>query len=197
MRTKERGTTTTEQKPAFPTNSQEKRAETMRTDDGARPEVLKPRPAVPSVTRGWRPRALSRPRAVHLVRALVLLSMVVLAFPPDGGAAFPGVNGKIAFDSNRDGNEEIYVINPDGTGETRLTNNPASDFSPTWSPDGTKIAFVSFRDGFSAIYIMNADGTGQTRITNNPEGDSEPDWSPNGTKIAFAKTHAGNIQIYV
>src|SRR6267142_7207138 len=95
MRTKARGTTTTEQKPSFPTNSQEKGAETMRTDDGARPEVLKPRPAVPSVTRGWRPRVLSRPRAVHLVLALVLLSMVVLAFPPDGGAAFPGVNGKI------------------------------------------------------------------------------------------------------
>jgi len=94
-------------------------------------------------------------------------------------------NGKIAFRSQRDGNIEIYTMNTDGTGQTRLTNNAASDFDPSWSPDGTKIAFPSDRNGNLEIYTMNADGTGQTRLTNNPAFDSEPSWSPDGTKITF------------
>jgi hypothetical protein len=105
-------------------------------------------------------------------------------------------SSKIAFVTVRDGNGEIYVMNPDGTGQTRLTNNPAHDVSPAWSPDGTKIAFVSGRDGNSEIYVMNADGTGQTRLTNNPMGDSDPDWSPDGTKIAFTTNRDGNNEIY-
>ena len=52
---------------------------------------------------------------------------------------FPAPNGQIAFDSFRDGNFEIYVINPDGSGQTRLTNNEALDVVPSWSPDGQKI----------------------------------------------------------
>ena len=61
----------------------------------------------------------------------------------------------------------IYVAQPDGTGETRLSPPaPAHDYSPAWSPDGTKIAFVSERDGNPEIYVMNADGSNQTRITN-------------------------------
>ncbi|PYR64134.1 MAG: hypothetical protein DMF91_01305 [Acidobacteria bacterium] len=69
---------------------------------------------------------------------------------------------KIAFTTTRDGNLEIYLMNADGTGPTRLTNNTASDRGPKWSPDGTKIAFESNRDGNWEIYVMNAtDGSGQ------------------------------------
>ena len=89
---------------------------------------------------------------------------------------FPGPNGKIAFESTRDGNDEIYVMNADGTGQTRLTNNAAHDFRPSWSPNGSKIAFVSDRDGNFEIYVMNADGTGQTNLSNSFPQDSEPDW---------------------
>ena len=64
--------------------------------------------------------------------------IVFLALAPSGEAAFPGTNGKIAFRSDRDGNYEIYSMNADGTGQTRLTNNTAFDAVPVWSPDGTQ-----------------------------------------------------------
>ena len=75
---------------------------------------------------------------------------------------------RIAFTSDRDGNTQIYTMNADGTGVTRLTNNGAFDSSPNWSFDNSKIAFESNRDGNYEVYAMNADGTGQTRLTNNP-----------------------------
>jgi len=65
--------------------------------------------------------------------------------------------GQIAFMSSRDGNDEIYIMNADGSGQTRLTDNPAYDAAPVWSPDGQRIAFYSTRDGNSEIYVMNAD----------------------------------------
>ena len=115
-----------------------------------------------------------------------------------GYASFPGVNGKIVFFSDRDGNAEIYVMNADGSSQTNLTNNPAADDEfPAWSPDGSKIAFTSRRDGNAEIYVMNADGSSQTRLTNNPAADYLPAWSPDGSKIAFASSRDGNAEIYV
>ena len=111
-----------------------------------------------------------------LVVIAVSALMALLAGQQSSYAAFPGANGKIAFNSNRDGNHEIYVMSPDGSGQTRLTNNPTSDFDAAWSPDGTKIAFNSDRDGNYEIYVMNADGTGQTRLTNNNADDEYPAW---------------------
>jgi formylglycine-generating enzyme required for sulfatase activity len=107
------------------------------------------------------------------------------------------VNGRIAFVSDRDGNREIYVMNADGSGQTRLTDNPALDWTPAWSPDGTRIAFMSDRDGNPEIYVMNADGSGQTRLTDNPTLDQLPAWSPDGTLIAFASDRDDNWEIYV
>ena len=67
---------------------------------------------------------------------------------------------KIAFVSNEDGNQEIYVMNADGSNPTRLTNNSDVDFLPAWSPDGTSIAFVSrIGEGNFEIYVMDADGS--------------------------------------
>jgi uncharacterized repeat protein (TIGR01451 family) len=116
-------------------------------------------------------------------------------------AAFPGGNGKVAFTSGRDGNAEIYVMNLDGSGVTRLTTDPAIDFAPAWSPDGRKIAFAcgftnDVRSG--EICLMNAEGSGLTRLTNNLVPDSEPTWSPDGRKIAFQRPEApgGNWDIY-
>jgi len=79
---------------------------------------------------------------------------------------------KVVFQSTRDGQPEIYVMNADGSGQTRLTNNPAWDTAPAWSPDGTKIIFTSLRDDpmAPALYVMNADGTNQTRLTDGSNG---------------------------
>ncbi len=123
-----------------------------------------------------------------LVAAVTFAAVLLLASAwGDGGrlgatAAAPAqaqdAMGQIAFVSRRDGNSEIYVMNADGSGQTNLTNNPASDTFPAWSPDGSRIAFTSDRDGNQEIYVMNADGSGQTPLTNNPETDNSPVWSP-------------------
>jgi Tol biopolymer transport system component len=106
-------------------------------------------------------------------------------------------NTKIVFYSIRDGNNEIYVMNTDGTGQTRLTNNATVDWTPSFSPDGTKIAFVSNRDSDYEIYTMNVDGTGQARLTTSVGFDSSPSFSPDGTKIVFYSGRSGSQQIYV
>ena len=104
---------------------------------------------------------------------------------------------KIAFDSDRDGNREIYVMNADGSEQRNLTNNSADEGYSSWSPDGKKIAFDSDRDGNDETYVMNADGSEQRRLTNNPANDGFPSWSPDGKKIAFDSDRDGNREIYV
>ena len=76
-----------------------------------------------------------------LVALLVALSAPSVQGASAGGKAVPVTNGKIAFVSTRDGNAQIYSINPDGSGLARLTHTMAADLAPAWSPDGTKIAF--------------------------------------------------------
>jgi WD40 repeat protein len=104
--------------------------------------------------------------------------------------------GKIAFYSDRDGNYEIYTMNVDGSEQVRLTNNPADDVYPSFSPDGSKIAFTSTRDGNDEIYTMNVDGSEQVRLTNSLADDAYPSFSPNGSKIAFISGRDGIFEIY-
>jgi Tol biopolymer transport system component len=109
-------------------------------------------------------------------------------------------NGKIAFQTNRDGNYEIYAVNADGTSLTRLSSDPSEDIFPAWSPGGTEIAFTRCPPGQSypcEVYVMNGDGTGATNLTHSSSNDGEPAWSPDGTEIAFSSDRGGIAQIYV
>jgi hypothetical protein len=125
-------------------------------------------------------------RRAAVLGCLAAISALLLLTAQPARATFPGgAFGKVAFESNRDGNFEIYTMTQSGNSQTRLTNNSAADEHPKWSPDGKKIAFDSTRDGNLEIYTMNADGSGQTRITNNPAFDEYPAWSADGTKLVF------------
>jgi Tol biopolymer transport system component len=140
---------------------------------------------------------MARCRCLIFVLAVTAFGLMPAA---SAGAAFPGANGKIAFTSERSGNNaDIYSTNPDGSGETRLTDDPARDKEPAWSPDGKKIAFVSERDpsdpgcdGFeiqcnSEIYVMNADGSAETRVTQTITAQEfQPTWTPDG-RISFTR----------
>jgi Tol biopolymer transport system component len=102
---------------------------------------------------------------------------------------------KIAFSSRRDGDLEIFVMNPDGTRIEQVTRNASSggseadDEGPAWSPDGRLIAFTSTRDrkrdplGDREIYVINVDGSTERRLTDNDLEEFGPDWLPDGRVV--------------
>jgi dipeptidyl aminopeptidase/acylaminoacyl peptidase len=100
-------------------------------------------------------------------------------------SATSATNGVIAFSDDRDGNREIYTVHADGTGLTRLTNDPALDLQPRWSPDGTRIAYLH---GYH-LWVMDADGTDAHEVTGYAD-DVQLTWSPDGTRLAFARNGA-------
>ena len=104
---------------------------------------------------------------------------------------------KIVFRSNRDGNNEVYVMDADGSNQTNLSNHGAGDNYPSWFPDGTKILFNSERVANKEIYVMDADGSNKENLTNHPNQDLDPSISPDGTKIVFYSQRDGNREIYV
>jgi tricorn protease-like protein len=107
-------------------------------------------------------------------------------------------SGPIAFESDRTGTFQLYLINSDGTGLSQLTSGPGQSFDADWSPDGTRFAFHSDRGRNTDIYTMNRDGSNQSRLTTDPAIDRNPVWSPDGKSIAFESYRdGGNRDIYV
>jgi Tol biopolymer transport system component len=100
---------------------------------------------------------------------------------------------RIAFESWRDLDAEIYIMDNWGTNLRKLTANNAEDRWPGFSRDGAKIAFCSNRDANYEVYTMNGDGGNQRRLTHTPDRDElTPDWSPDRSKIAFAQSPLGD-----
>lgn len=111
-------------------------------------------------------------------------------------------HGLIAFQSNQDGNPEIYTMDAGGSKRSNLTHNPASDLDPAWSPDGGQIAFISDRSGSPEIFVMNAAGGEARQLTRDSGFTWFPplSWSPDGSIIAAAGGPSGDenqAQVYL
>ncbi len=126
-------------------------------------------------------------KALAVVAAIALaLCLLVLVTVQPAGAAFPGTNGKIAFERGT----KIWMKNPSlSATETKLRSETDSDSQPAFSPDGSRVAFMRFNE----IYVANADGTGTARnLTNSPLLDWNPAWSHDGTRIVFMRRGTDN-----
>lgn len=135
--------------------------------------------------------ALAVPEACHRDEVTAPRTSVA-AGGPDASTS------RIAFVSTRDGDRDVYVMNADGSAQTRLTTHPGRDFDPSWSPDGGRIAFVTDRDRCECLYVMAPDGSGATFLTKHTSwwGDYKPAWSPDGQTIAFTRFLADNVDVY-
>jgi len=106
----------------------------------------------------------------------------------------PEDDGQVLTKSRFQINKEVYVMNPDGSGQIRLTNNLASDDSPSWSPDGSKVVFHSDRerdccDPTTQVWLMNADGSEQTDLSSNQFGDYRASWTSGNNQPPVANVH--------
>ena len=109
----------------------------------------------------------------------------------------------IAFTSERSGNPQIWIMNADGSGAKKITNQPTGACQPAWSPDGKKLVYVSpcsgQKDKYSGSYlfIINMDGSGLSPLPSVPGGDFDPSWSPDGKQIIFTSIRKGFANIYL
>lgn len=110
-----------------------------------------------------------------------------------------GAGGRIAFENNFGGDDDIFTIKPDGNGLVTVTDNTFDDRWPNWSPNGSRIAYASDADsaGYFDIYTVDPNGDNQARLTDKPAYDSQPAWSPLGTGIAFVSDRNGPYQVFV
>jgi TolB protein len=116
--------------------------------------------------------------------------------PPAPTSSPTPQNGMIAFVSNRAGNNDIYVINPDRTGLKLLTDDSSSDSFPSWSPDGQYIVFTSDMRGGQKLFIMNKFGALVRQLTSGEGEDYGAKWSPDGETIVFSSNRSGAWKIY-
>ncbi|MXV82157.1 hypothetical protein F4X88_02580 [Candidatus Poribacteria bacterium] len=110
---------------------------------------------------------------------------VVLAKAPE--------TAKVIFTSRRDGNFEIYSMNPDGSDQINLTQHRAKDAAPVWSPTGEQILFTSDRDGIEDLYLMDPDGANVRQVFKKLIGREFPTWSPDGKALAYHRFHTFSI----
>ena len=145
------------------------------------PTSASPAPSAAPTARISAPASTSSPRIGDLVD--------VRGEPIDPSS----LTGRIVF---ADGTTDIYVVNANGSGLQRLTNDAAMEFDPTWSPDGTQIAYrhQAGDDGTTDIYTMRADGSNPRNLSgSDATGDWGPDWSADGEWIAWNTASAGHI----
>ena len=121
-----------------------------------------------------------------LIFGIIISTMFVLKGMPDVWS-MSSETPKVVFMSKRDGNAEIYTMNPDGSEQVNLTEHPAGDYDPVWSPNGKQILFSSDRDGIFDLYLMDADGNNVQKVFKTSKYRRDPSWSPDGKHIVFAQ----------
>lgn len=126
-------------------------------------------------------------RFVHIDNIYTTINLSNARFAQDTHPRLNRSADQIVFVSNRDRNTEIYRMDSNGAGQTRLTFAKAEDTQPIWSPDGQRIGFASRRDGNWNIYVMSADGSNPQPLTSDPANDIMPSWSPDGRTIAWVR----------
>lgn len=127
---------------------------------------------------------------------LLLLLIPMLAWISPAPSAAQTCRTLIAFTSSVDGDDDLYVANPDGSSVTQITDDSSVDSFPTWSPDGSEIAFISDRDGEEQIYSLTL-ATGLVRRLTTAAGvNTEPSWSPDGERIAYISRRNGDWDLY-
>jgi Tol biopolymer transport system component len=122
-----------------------------------------------------------------LIKIVVLsgVTAALFALPSPATAAFPGQNGRIAFDRMRHGDQKIFSIKPTGRDARRLTSGQQFDEYPAYSPNGKRIVFNRFVDGDDEIFLMRANGTHLKQVTTNHANELDPSFSPSGRRIVF------------
>lgn len=114
------------------------------------------------------------------------------------GARVGGPPQSVVFYSSRDGApSKIYVMNPDGTSQQRVTSGPGADIWPDISQNGRYIAFTSNRSGNNEIWVLELATGDLSNVSNHTGDDNWPRWSPNGQQIAFHSNRDGNYNLYV
>ncbi|MGQ9672882.1 MAG: Tol-Pal system beta propeller repeat protein TolB [Candidatus Aminicenantales bacterium] len=109
----------------------------------------------------------------------------------------PIFTSKIVFVSDRDGNDELYMMDYDGYNQTRLTFNKIRDYMPCWSPDGKRIAYTSYSGlDVAGLFLLDLEAGKKIPVTTRGTNFSA-DFSPDGRKMAFCSTMDGNAEIYV
>ena len=116
---------------------------------------------------------------------------------PDSSPRLSPDSKRIAFISARDGNDELYMIDVDGSNLARVTQSDAPEYDISWSPNGQTILFVSEKDGNPEIYSISRNGSNLKRLTFNAVVDRYPVWSPSGDRIAFVSHLDGDADIFI